>query len=249
MRHILALLFCLTFVNAAPITIVPVEIGADPGYSGKVEASFNTNKGNVDSDAYSTGARLQYDSNYDYVVWGEASINYAEASSVKNADDTYLHVRYIHKLDYQKNINWETYVQSETNEFTKIQERLLVGGNLRFHILQERIGNIFFGMGAFYEHIDYSSLIAGAENNMRDNLYLLYTKQLKEKNTISYAVYYQPKANNTNDYLLANSLELEILVYQKLYLTMKVSYNVDSNPIPTVKVDDFTQKTSLLYKF
>ena len=124
MRHLLLLLATLTFSHTV-VSIAPVEIGKKPGISGKTEVSFETKRGNTETDQYSVGVRAQYDDNATYVTWGELSAHYAEASGAKNTNNTYAHIRYIHKLYDQKNINYEAFVQSETNEFTKVEERFL----------------------------------------------------------------------------------------------------------------------------
>ena len=248
MRHLLLLLAALTFSHAV-VSIAPVEIGKKPGISGKAEASFETKRGNTEKDEYKAGLKVQYDDNTTYVTWGEFSVNYAEASGAKNTNNTYAHLRYIHKFNSQKNINWEAFVQSETNEFTKVQERFLLGGGLRFHILDKLVGNTYVGIGGFYEHIDYTTSVDPQENNLRANVYLAYTRKFGENAELSYAGYYQPKADNIGDYILSNGLELEVLIYQKLYLSLKLLYNIDSKPAIDVKKEDFAQTTSLVYKF
>lgn len=245
----LFLLFTLFNFAFAIVSIAPVEIGKTPGTSGQVNGSFSTQRGNTDADAYSGGAKIQYDDNASYVTWGEFSFDYAESAGIKSAYDTYLHLRYIHTYDDVKNINWEAFMQSETNQFTNIKERFISGGDYRFNITDDEIGKIYLGLGAFYEHIDYLTSIDPNENNLRGNFYLAYKNDFGKDSSISYTGYYQPKLNTYHDYLLSNALELQIYVYAKIYLSLKVSYAVDSNPAIGIKKDDFSQVTSLVYKF
>lgn len=248
MRHLLLLLTCLTF-SYAVVSIAPVEIGKNPGVSGEVEASLETKRGNTEKDEYKGGARILYDNNASYVTWGEFSANYAEASGVKNTNKTYAHLRYIHTFDAQKDINWELFVQSQTNEFTKIEERFLAGGGFRFHILDKLMAKAYIGVGGFYEHIDYTTNVDPIEDNVRANLYLSYSRKLGEDSSIAYVGYYQPKVDAIDDYVLSNGLELRVHVYEELYASIKVYYDVDSKPAVGVKKEDFTQTTSLIYKF
>ena len=247
--RLLLLLFTLFSYSFAIVSIAPVEIGKKPGTSGQVNASFQTQRGNTEADSYSGGAKLQYDDNASYVTWGEFTIHYAEASTVKNTNDTYIHLRYIHTLNDVKNVNWEAFVQSETNQFTSIQERFVTGGGVRFHIRDDDIGKLYFGLGSFYEHIDYSTGVDPIENNLRGNFYLAYKKEFSKDSSISYAGYYQPKLNKLNDYLLSNALDLQVYVYEKVYLSFRLSYLVDAAPAVGIKKEDFSQITSFIYKF
>jgi putative salt-induced outer membrane protein YdiY len=243
------LLFTLFTLSFGVVSIAPVEIGTKPGTSGQINASFQTQRGNTETDAYSGGLKLQYDDNASYLTWGEATVNYAEASGVKNTNATYLHLRYIHTFNDIKNVNWETFAQSETNQFTRIQERFVTGGGMRFHIKDDELGTLYLGTGAFYEYIDYSTNVDMSENNLRGNFYLAYKKAFSKDSAISYAGYYQPKLNHLNDYLLSNGLELQVYVYEKIYLSLKLSYLVDTKPAIGIKAEDFSQITSFVYKF
>jgi putative salt-induced outer membrane protein YdiY len=245
------LLLLLAFITSSfgVVTVAPVGIGEKPGFSGQVNASFQTQRGNSDTDAYSGGTKLQYDNNESYVTWAEFSFHYAEASGVKNTEDTYAHLRYIHKFNDVRNVNWEIFAQSETNQFTNITERFITGGGLRFNIHDDEIGKIYLGTGAFYEHIDYSTGIDPTENSLRGNFYLAYKKEFSKDSSISYTGYYQPRANDYRDYLLSHALELQVNIYLKLYLSFKMNFLEDSRPAVKIKQEDFSQTTSLVYKF
>jgi putative salt-induced outer membrane protein YdiY len=247
LRSLVILLVCAVWAEAI-VSIAPVVIGQNPGFSGKAEASFETKRGNTDSDNYGGGVRLTYDNNSSYVTWGEFSANYAAASGTKNTDNSFAHLRYIHRLT-PKRWAWEAFVQSQTNEFTKIKERFLSGGGARLHLKDNTLGNLFFGMGGFYEHISYSTVQNPAENNIRISLYASYVKHLTEGSEFSYVGYYQPRVNGFSDYLLSNAAELTLKIYRRLFLSFKFSYDYDSKPAVGVKTYDMTQNTSFIYKF
>lgn len=244
-------LLLFMFINSsfAVVTIAPVALGDKPGTSGQVNASFQTQRGNTDLDAYSGGCKIQYDNNASYVTWAEFSFDYAEAAGVKSAEDTYAHIRYIHSYDDIKNVNWEVFAQSETNQFTNITERFISGGGLRFNIHDDEAGLFYLGTGAFYEHINYSTSVDPTENSLRGNFYFAYKKDFSKASTVSYTMYYQPRANNYHDYLLLHNLELQVNIYLKLYLSFKLKYQEDSQPAVGIQQNDFSQTTSLVYKF
>lgn len=230
------------------VSIAPVEIGKSSGVSGVAELSVANSRGNTEKDEYKAALKVQYDAAA-YVTWAEASMNYAQASGVKNTNKTYTHLRYIHTLLEKKELNYELFAQSQTDEFTKVKHRLLGGGGLRYHIFDKMVGKLFVGGGVFYEFINYTTAIDPKENNVRANLYISYAKDLAADSKIGYVGYYQPKLSNFRDYIVTNALELQVHIYQKFFTSIKVSYNFDSKPAIGVKKDDFTQTTSIVYKF
>ena len=242
------IVFIVTVLNLyALVSIAPVEIGKKPGFSGTLSGEFDTKRGNSDSESYAAGVKLSYDNNQSYVLWSQFDFSYGEASGVKNTNKTFSHIRYIHTL--KDDLNWEIFVQSQTNEFTKVAERLLNGGGLRIHLTQKNYGNFYFGLGAFYEYIDYTTSIDASENNLRANLYIAYTKVFNKNSKFSYVAYYQPKVTNVNDYVILNALELTIPLYKALFLSFSVYYDKDSTPAMRVKKEDFSQKTAFKYQF
>jgi len=246
----LVIIFILSVVNLfAIITISPVNIGDNPGMSGILKGSFETKRGNSDVDNYSGGLRAQYDNNSTYVLWSDFVFSYGSASGEINTNKTYAHIRFVHTvLDYDS-LNYETFVQSETNEFTNVEKKLLLGGGLRYHKNLKTYGNFYVGLGGFYEQINYLTALDPQEKNGRINSYISYTKSFNKGSKFSYVMYYQPNIEDFKDYIFSNAIELEILIYKTLYLDFVVYYDVDSKPAIGVKETDFTQKTSFTYKF
>lgn len=246
MKHIVFLLF--TIINLyAIVSVAPVDVGEKPGLTGIVNGSLETKRGNTDSDNYSTGLRVSYDNNISYVMWGEASFSYGEAQGSKNANKTYEHLRYIERL--KKNIDWEAFLQLQSNEFTNVDKRFLSGLGLRIYAKDTLYGNFYLGIGSFYEYITYITNFDKNENNIRANIYLAYKKVVVKGTELSLTSYCQPKFEDVNDYIWSNSVELKVLIYEKLYIKFNLSYAQDSQPAIGVKQEDFAQKTSFIYNF
>jgi putative salt-induced outer membrane protein YdiY len=243
------ILLMLSIVSAeAVVTITSVDIGAKPGMSGTLKGSFQTKRGNTDSDEYSAATRIEYDNNSSYVVWTDVSFSYAKASGASYTNKTYAHIRYIHKL-YKENLDWEAFVQSQADKFTKIQKRLLSGIGLRYHLIMKNYGSFYLGVGGFAEHINYTTSIDPSEDNTRANVYIAYKKAFKKDMTFSYVAYCQPKIDMLSDYILSNSIELKVKIYKQLSLNFEVTYDQDSKPAIGVQKYDFYQKTSFMYDF
>jgi hypothetical protein len=240
----------LSVINLfAIITIAPVKIGDKPGYSGVLKGSFETKRGNTDVDNYSAGLRGQYDNNETYVLWSDFVFAYGKASGETNTNKTYAHVRLVHTFLDIPSINYETFVQSATNEFTNVKKKILLGGGLRYYKDLKRYGNFYIGLGGFYENIHYLTSLDPTESHGRVNSYVSYTKSFNKSSKLSYVMYFQPKMDDIGDYIFSNALELQVMIYKKLLLSFVIYYDDDSKPATDVKSRDFTQKTSFLYKF
>jgi len=246
MRLILSFIFSFISLHAI-VTIVPQNIGEKPGYTGILDGSLGTKRGNTEKDEYTAGVKFQYDNAQNYLVWLDVSGSYAKASGKKNTQKSYAHVRLIHTL--YENLTFEAFLQSQNNKFTNIKLRSLSGVGVRYHINNSNYGELYTGLGVYYENINYSSTIDPIEKNARINLYIAYVKKFQNKNKIAYVAYYQPKPDDFNDYVTTQALQLEVNIFQKLYLKFKVMYYEDSIPAIGIKRVDFTQKTSLTYKF
>ncbi|UCN00457.1 DUF481 domain-containing protein [Sulfurimonas sp. SWIR-19] len=243
------IILTLFLVNLeAVITIAPVDIGKQPGLSGGVKGSFSTTRGNTDTDEYSAGLRMIYDNNSSYVTWSDIAFNYAKASGALNRQNTYAHLRYIHTL-YKKHLNWEAFVQSQTNKFTKIEKRLLAGLGLRYHTQMQGYGNIYVGFGGFSEYISYTTNVDPSEHNLRLNMYIAYKNRFTKNVRFSYIGYYQPRVDVWSDTIASNAAELRVTIYKQLSINFELTYNQDTRPAIGVKKYDFSQKTSFVYDF
>lgn len=232
----------------AIITIVPVELGKKPGFSGKLSGSFETKRGNTEKNEYNAGLRLQYDNNESYVFWSDFIGSYGEASGETNTNKTYAHLRYIHSL-YEKSIDWEAFVQSETNEFTKVEKKRLGGGGLRYNFLHNDYGKLYLGLGGFYETINYTTTVDPFERNVRISSYLAYTKKFGKDSKVAYVAYYQPNTDNFSDHIISHAIELKVNIYLQMYLSLVFYYDIDSKPAFGVEKEDITQKTSFIFEF
>ncbi|WP_457746377.1 DUF481 domain-containing protein [Sulfurimonas sp.] len=247
MRLFLLFMICAISLEAV-VSITPVNIGDKAGLSGTLSGSFETKRGNTDKDDYTAGARIQYDNNKSYLIWADMSFSYGEASGETNTNKTFAHVRYIHRL-YKKALDWESFTQTQGNEFTLVKNRTLLGLGLRYNGNLEQYGKVYIGLGAFYERIVYTTNIDPDENNRRANIYLAYKKDFSKDIKLSYLGYYQPKLDYTGDYILSSALALKVRVYQKLYINFRYNYTIDTNPAISVKKVDVSQKTSFVYEF
>ncbi|MEA3370593.1 MAG: DUF481 domain-containing protein [Campylobacterota bacterium] len=248
MKKLILLLLIFTQQLFALVSIVPVEIGENPGFHGKTALSLETKRGNTHKDNYKLAIRFDYDDKRNYHTWIEMSGEYGESNYVKDTSKLYLHLRHIQAIGY-KNVHAEGFTQTQNDEFKLIKRRYVLGGGLRFKIFEIfDEGKGYFGAGGFYENIQYTS-IDPREHNFRLNSYFAYTIKLGDDSDLSYTAFYQPKINEFSDYVSAQKLELKLHVYKRLFLNFQLAYDVDHNPPIGVEKYDFTQTTSFVFDF
>lgn len=247
-----SLFLLILFFNVslfAVVQIAPNEVGLRPGISGKLSASNNIQRGNTDKDEFDFSATVSYDNNRSYVTWLDFSYAYGQASGTENENKAYAHYRFLHTL-YRASWNWELFAQNEGDDFRNIQRRLLGGGGLRWRFYEAgTFGRIYFGLGAYYEYLSYTTPEDPAERNTRVNSYLSYTKKFGQDARISLGVYYQPKTSDWNDYYFNQAVSLSVYVYRELFVNIELTHAHDSRPGVGVKKTDFQQITSIGWKF
>ncbi|MCJ7764564.1 MAG: DUF481 domain-containing protein [Thiovulaceae bacterium] len=241
-------LFCTSSLLGV-VQIAPNEVGLRPGLSGDVKASNNTQRGNTDKDEFDLSASINYDNNRSYVTWLDLSYAYGQVAGIENENKSYAHYRFLHTL-YKPSWIWELFVQNEGDDFRSIQRRLLGGGGLRWRFYEsDSFGRIYFGLGAYYEYLNYTTQIDPSERNVRVNSYLSYTKKFGKDARISLGCYYQPKINDWSDYYFTQAASLLIYIYGQLFVNIEISNAYDSRPGIGIYKSDYQQKTSIGWTF
>jgi len=230
------------------LDIKPIEIGKNPGLTTNAALSFETKRGNTNKDIYRGDIKIQYDNNVSNTIYAQISGAYAKANNVENIHKMTLHIRDLQKLSYNFLIA-EFFIQSQQDRFKSIQERDLIGSNLRVG-KQSSSGNFYLGLGLYKERLLYlDATIDTDEYNTRINSYLAYSIDFNEDASLTYLGYYQPKVQNFSDFYISQELELDVALYKKLSLNFKLEYNIDSNPAQSRVKEDFSQITAFSYEF
>jgi hypothetical protein len=230
----------------AIVTVKPLDIGEKPeGYSGELSFSWNVNEGNSNTDARSAGLYLQQDYN-ESLLFIKASYDYGESLGTNYMDKSFLHARRIHRL--YEHIDDEVFMQEQSDAFQSLTSRTLVGAGLRWHNGDaNKSGRFYLGLGAFYLTELETNL--PEEHYARANFYFSYKYAPSNQYTFAFVSYYQPRADDTSDYLLLSTGEINIALSEKLALKFSMSYNVNSDPALGVVPEDYSQNTAIKYTF
>lgn len=241
---LLILAFCTH--SLAIVTIKPMDINEKPlGFSGELSLSSNSNRGNSDTDATDTGVYLQYDRN-NSLIFLKSSYKYGKTLDVKNIDKSFIHLRRIHKL--VSHLDDEQFMQQQSDTFQSLNSRTLGGMGLRVSMGNpKKSGRIYIGLGAFY--LTEKEVGSVSKDYGRGNLYISYKFAPQKRYDFSLVSYYQPRVNQSHDYLQLSTAELNLAFNKQFSIKFSVEYNVNSLPEVGVKAYDYSQKTALKYTF
>ncbi|PIE42665.1 MAG: hypothetical protein CSA49_00025 [Gammaproteobacteria bacterium] len=257
MKKIVAVILSISALNANAIKniesqrLTPIE----EGMSGHVELKIDGKSGNSDEQDYGLSGRINHQQGKD-LIFIIASKAYEKSNGRKDTDKSFIHGRWVHNL--QEPMASEVFAQYQDNEFTRLLSRYLIGGGIRYTMIQDTDINLILGAGAFYmkEKEDLGSYQT-SENYSRLSSYASYKHQLNKNVSIISTAYVQPRIGRMDDYniLLNGSLLTRLNEQLKLKLAVNVTYdsepprNLATTPVIDVKSTDTEYSVSFVYQF
>jgi len=249
MRVILFISFFVTSLFAI-IDIATVDfLDKAEGFSGAVYGSFQKKRGNTDKDEANYGGRLQYDTNKT-ITWLQGEAEKDKARSYVTDDNAFIHLRHIHQI-YDPAWAMESYGQLKKDKFKNIEKRALFGAGLRYRIMNSQTyGKMFMGASFLDERIDYTNGEPDPdEHNTRFSSYFSYKLPVNKVFDFSYLGYYQPKLNQSSDYIIASLAEMTVHLTKVVDLSYLIEVDHDSQPALNVRTTDTQQRLSFIYRF
>lgn len=252
-KRLTPILFCALCYSTGASAIVSMEglhtSKPKEGFSGSVDLSLGYTSGNTEKEDYSLGSRVQWHKGAmtDFLL---LSYSFGKVNGEKNTDKGFAHLRHIQQ--FRPRLAWEAYLQTEKDEFSRLEYRGLAGGGLRFTVYErENVGGAFLGIGGYYseERIDSSHPDGGTETLWRGSSYLLLKYQLSPNSVLGSTTYYQPSAEGADDYRLLEEAALQVKLTDRLSLVVSMNYRFDSDPPQGVEKRDVTYNTSFSFEF
>lgn len=217
-----------------------------------VDFDFTISGASGNSDQTKTALNSQF-------TWlAEKSINlavlgyqYGESNNLRSVNKAFVHYRYIHQL--KDTMDLELFTQLETNEFTRLSYRGLVGAGLRFSMFNTSSHRAFIGTGLFYskEKTEFISGLTdgGVEKLSRGNFYFLSKFNITSSISFSNVIYYQPRLSHFSDYraLLESKFDFKINKNLSFRLILDVSH--DTEPSQSIESTDISYMSGLKFNF
>lgn len=180
------------------------------------------------------------------------SYEYGESSNVKSTDKSFMHLRHIGYLT--DTLSWEAFTQLESNEFTRLSLRSLIGGGVRYKLSKLSVSHSsYFGAGMFRskETLDEDPAFTdeGSDYATRANLYMVNKVKLSDNASLSNTLYYQPDLNEASDYRLLEQFRFKVDVAENLSIILSLDVSRDSRPPQSIKRTDSSYTTGFNYRF
>lgn len=220
------------------------------GFSGSADLEIDFRTGNVDFQRAGLGGRLNYNFGDDYtflVFKGE----YGWQSGEEFSNEALVHLRNVYSL--WKEIQLETFLQSDFNKSRLLLNRYLAGGGLRFKIFTTDNFKVRFGTAYFYEFEKYNlpenSLHGVRTFTHRSSSYITSNLSFNNNLNLTTITYFQPAIGKWEDYRIIseNSLSITISKYFDIYTDVNLRY--DNRPPDHIKPFDTDSKFGVSLKF
>lgn len=226
------------------------------GWSGLLEISADGSNGNTNKEEYGAAAKLTYKQakNTGLLI---LSKSYGKTEEVKNEDNQFYHIRWMHSLS--TSLSSELFAQYQDDEFTRLTSRVLLGGGARFQLISIPDRQmVTAGLGAFRIKEKYDlQTYEDVDLYWRYNAYLTFKQKLNGNVSFASTTYYQPRTDNHSDYRILLDASITTKMTEALALKIKYSLRHDSEPAenpdadPAILLDktDTDYSVSLNYSF
>ena len=217
--------------------------GNETGYSSSGNLQASGASGNSDRTDVSFSALLQYLGNGFsnlFVIGSE----YGETSGNRSADEQLIHLRHTRVLT--KRSDWEVFSQLQQNEFTRLEERTLLGSGIRLGFGDHLDSRLYLGLGAFYESTRNEN--ESAREMGRSNIYVSHRKKTSKDISFITTAYLQNKLDDPDDQRAIGSFSMSIPATENLDFTISVNVEHDSRSPIGVEKTDWTYKTGFGWK-
>lgn len=244
-----AILLAVCSLSAKAITDIESQRHNDDvdGLKGAIDFSITGKSGNSDKQTSAASGRLDYRRAESQALF-IAKTEYGESNKIKDADNNFVHFRYIHHNS--ERFAWESFMQYQDDEFKLLDSRKLIGGGVRYDLSVEQTYQLSLGLGAYYtEEVHQLAATELREDYARANSYVSYSQQLTDTATISNTLYWQPRFSRLSDSYVYNNFSLSVKINDALSLKVSLESQYDSQPVANVEHSDHSYYTALVYEF
>lgn len=244
-RTIAAILIAFLSQQAqAFINVEEVRREAGAGFVGKSSATLNGQKGNTDKFAVGLSTLNIYRHGENELLF-LGDYNFSETFGPTDTNNGRLHVRYT--INPEDKYSWESFIQSEFDQFKQIRSRDLAGLNLRQRLGKNQKESFYAGYGTFYEYQIWND--GEIFQIPRANLYLAYVDQFNPCCSAFGIVYLQPSWLALKDFRFELQAGTTAILTERLSLTAQFSVETETKRPVGVKPTDVTYTSGLILKY
>ncbi len=217
----------------------------EPGWSGKLGASFSASGGNTDVVSLAASARAQWRGGR-HRVRGLVGGSRTESDGRKSSESLVGHVR--HNVEVVTGISTLVFAQVQENPFQRLKSRVLLGAGGRVDVARRETWELSVGVAHMFEaeRLDGES---GRREDHRLSSFASAEGELSETVTIDATAFYQPLWSDFADSRLVASGSISVALVGSLSLDVAGAVQVDTRPPDGVGRRDWSQITGLSVSF
>lgn len=228
---------------------------AEPGVSGEFNLGFGGAEGNTENMSFSLDAHIDRVTQRHTTVFLVGGA-YGESEQVKDTEEMFMHIRHIRPQTSV--LSWDNFAQVESNTFTRLSYRALVGSGARWQLFgSNQTGSNsenkkFLGLGAFVER---EKLEAGSSGEVkttdatRGNMYFITQFRINPQSLVKSSTYWQPNLEKLSDARSLQDFTLEVAMANRVNLALSLRIKHDTEPPAGVEHTDITYQTGVAIKF
>ncbi|MCB0420669.1 MAG: DUF481 domain-containing protein [Bdellovibrionales bacterium] len=232
------------------INVEEVRNAKKEGTTREITISISGKAGNTDTKDYLVESIL-YTRNTQKEYLALIAYEYGESQQIEDANNLNLHLR--HSFALSPHLFQEVYGQYQTNKFTRLSFRGLLGTGVRFPILSSEKLYFYLGAGAFYSSETLEERVGTTDDGTleigRGNFYIAAARPIGERTLISGSVYFQPNFRSVHDHRVHGQTTFKFNVEKNFSLSLFYKVAHDNEPPELVKTTDSQYGTKLHYIF
>ncbi len=220
------------------------QVDSTRHFKGLFEIGANIQKQNTILVALNTKLDLAYWHRQSlYTIVGQFNLFRSGSRNLINGG--YAHARM--RLQQENWIHPEFFAQYQANGVRGMENRILLGGNIRFRLIKDKNSKLFAGVGYMYEYErwDFSGVsdISGLTNTTpfdnhytKTNLYVSYAQKLKEVAYFQLIGYFQTRPDR---FITSPRLAFQGLLRFQIskHISFTIKYDIFYDALPPVPID------------
>lgn len=211
----------------------------EPGWSGKLDATFSASGGNTERVDLAAGGRAQWlglRDRWQLIAAGE----YEESGGRESARSLVVHLRQNHRL--ASGLHTVAFAQRQHDPFQRLQSRWLLGGGLQWDVYNDSRGRLALGATPMLE-VERLQDEDDHRATGRLSTFLVIERKVSEGVRLDGVGFFQPAWADFHDYRASATLALVMAITGALDL--RVGYGIEHDDAPPQDVEPTDWSTSL----
>lgn len=243
--HLLGILFGFCSVHAQVNTERLRVFGDKEGWHHGLQATFAYASGNSNYARISGTWRTDFEQKPRELLF-IANVERGVSNEKRYLNKGFGHLRALYRI--MEPLKAEIFLQKEYNEFTRLQDRQLAGGGLRWKLVTRSPLSktkpsgfwAYAGLGGMYEIERIKDDPAATTRLFRSTNYLTLYLDLGTQVSLNTVGYFQFAPKHAHDFRILAENNLTINLTKKIALTSGLAFRYDHQPPENVKSHDFS---------